>query len=105
MLPERLLGYCPLPFTSLAHLAAGTNIGAYVKAAQKPEDRPGFFHEMNVALQQASRTEYWLQLLHKGGLLADKEFNSMHTDCEELIKLLKSITKPTRTNRQPTPSN
>lgn len=102
MLPERLLGYCPLPFTSLAHLAAGTNIGAYVKAAQKPEDRPGFFHEMNVALQQASRTEYWLQLLHKGGLLADKEFNSMHTDCEELIK---SITKPTRTNRQPTPSN
>jgi four helix bundle protein len=77
-------------------LLSGTNVGAHVKAAQEAESRAGFFREMNAALQDASKCEYWLQLLCDGEFLEDKEFNSIHTDCEELIKLTKKITEPTR---------
>jgi len=77
-------------------LSAGTYVGAHVKGAQEAESKTGFFHEMNAALQRASQTGYWLQLLHDGEFLTDGEFASIHADCEELVKLLKAITKPTR---------
>jgi four helix bundle protein len=77
-------------------LDTGTSIGAHVKAAQEAESKPDFFHEMNAALKMATKTEYWLELLHGGEFLDQREFDSIHTDCEEILKLLKSITKPTR---------
>ena len=77
-------------------LYSGTNVGAHVKGAQEAESRTGFFHEMNAALQNASKCEFWLQLLHDGEFLEDKEFNSIHADCVELIRLTKKITEPTR---------
>lgn len=75
-------------------LSAGTLIGARVKAAQEAENYAAFMHEMNVALQRASETEYWLELLRDGGYLDPREFDSIHADCVELLKLLTAITKP-----------
>lgn len=77
-------------------LDAGTTVGAHVKAAQEAESKPDFFHEMNAALKMATKTEYWLELLYDGEFLDQREFDSIHADCEEMLKLLKSITKPTR---------
>ncbi len=77
-------------------LTVGTSIGAHVKAPQEAESKTDFYHEMNAALKDASKTEYWLQLLHESDFLDDKQFNSIHAGCEELIRLSKSITKPTR---------
>lgn len=77
-------------------LYTGTSIGEHVKGAQEADSRPEFFHEMNSGLKMASKNEFWLELLRDGEFLDDKEFASIHTDCVELIKLLKTITKPTR---------
>lgn len=57
-------------------LDAGTNIGAHVKSAQEAEGKTGFVQEMSRALQFASQTEYWLQLLYDGEYLDEKEFSS-----------------------------
>jgi four helix bundle protein len=48
---------------------------------------------MNIALKEASEAEYWLELLHESNYITDKEFNSIYSDCKELIKILMSITK------------
>ena|SRR2546425_10787600 len=77
-------------------LIAGTYIGAHVKSAEEAESKAGFAHEMSVALQKASETEYWLQLLRDGEYLDQKSFDSIHTDCVELLKLLTSIVKTSR---------
>ena len=77
-------------------LNTGTHVGAHVKAAQEAESRADFFHEMNVALKMASKTEYWLQILRDGEFLDEKQFASINADCAELLKLLTVITKPTR---------
>lgn len=77
-------------------LIAGTYIGARVKSAEEAESKAGFAHEMSVALQKASETEYWLQLLRDGEYLDEKSFNSIHEDCVELLKLLTSIVKTSR---------
>jgi four helix bundle protein len=77
-------------------LIAGTYIGAHVKSAQEAETKSVFAHEMSVALQRASETEYWLELLRDAEFLDEKSFESIHEDCKELLRLLTSIVKTSR---------
>lgn len=78
-------------------LIAGTYIGAHIKSAHEAESGSMFIDEMSVALQKASETEYWLQLLHDGEFIEGKSFASIHADCVELIKVLTQIVKPSKT--------
>jgi len=77
-------------------LDAGTSVGARIKAAQDAPAKAGFAAEIGGALQRASETEYWLQLLHAGGFLSEGAFHSIHQDCIELMKLLTKISKTTQ---------
>jgi four helix bundle protein len=76
-------------------LRSGTSIGANVSEAQQAQSRLDFLSKMNIALKEASETEYWLRLLHKTDFLDDKQAESMTRDCEEIKKLLHSIVKTT----------
>ena len=77
-------------------LRSGTSIGASVKEAEHAQSKADFLHKMNIALKEANETEYWLMLLKDSSSLPEFEFNSMHTDCSELIRLLASIVKTTK---------
>ena len=74
-------------------LRSGTSIGANIREALRGQSRPDFYAKLNIALKEADETEYWLELLHESGYLDGKSFESIYTDCDELIKLLVSITK------------
>jgi len=77
-------------------LRSGTAIGALVKEGEHAQSKADFLNKMNVALKEANETEYWLMLLKDAEYLSDREFVSIHTDCQELIKLLASIVKSTK---------
>ena len=74
-------------------LKSGTSIGANVKEAIRGQSKPDFYAKMNIALKEASETEYWLEILHETEYVDDKMFESLYCDCQELIKILISITK------------
>ncbi len=74
-------------------LRSGTSIGANVKEAIRGQSKADFYAKMNIALKEASETEYWLELLHESNYIDDKSFNDIYFDCQELLKLLMSITK------------
>ncbi len=78
-------------------LQDGTFVGAYIKEAQQAEGKSAFIQDMNAALKRATRTEYWLELLRDGEYLDDKEFDSIHSDCKELMKMLTSTIKTSKT--------
>jgi four helix bundle protein len=80
-------------------LRSGTSIGANVKEALQAESRTDFIHKLSLALKEASETEYWLELLQETEYLDQAAFNSIHSDCVELIKLLTSIIKSSKLNR------
>ncbi|MBQ3918491.1 MAG: four helix bundle protein, partial [Oscillospiraceae bacterium] len=63
------------------------------KEAERGQSRADFASKMNIALKEASETEYWLELLHETNYISDEEYNSIQRDCRELIKLLISIVK------------
>ena len=76
-------------------LRSGTSIGANVAEAQKAQTKPDFNAKMNIALKEASETQYWLKLLYKTEYLTEKEFASIETDINEIVAILVSICKQT----------
>lgn len=76
-------------------LRSGTSIGANVAEAQKAQTKPDFNAKMNIALKEASETEYWLKLLYKTEYLTEKEFDNIEKDIKEIIAILVSICKKT----------
>ncbi len=74
-------------------LRCGTSIGANVKEAIRGQSKADFYSKLNIALKEASETEYWLELLYETDFINEKLFKSIYSDCQEIIKILVSITK------------
>lgn len=75
---------------------SGTSIGANIAESQCAISRNDFRAKLYIALKECHETMYWLKLLNETNLLTPEQYDSMFTDCEELFKLLTSITKTTR---------
>ena len=74
-------------------LRCGTSIGANARESKNAQSRMDFLNKLNIALKEADETEYWLDLLHATNYLDDTQYESVNSDCAELIKLLTSIIK------------
>ena len=74
-------------------LRSGTAIGANIEEAIGGQSDKDFHSKMTIAYKESRETNYWLRLLHDTKYIDDKIFKSIITDCEELIKILSSITK------------
>ena len=77
-------------------LRSGTSVGANIAESQYASSRKDFLNKLYVALKECAETLYWLELLASCDYLSDAEYQSLHTDCEELRKILSAITKTTR---------
>jgi len=74
-------------------LRSGTAVGALVRESEHAESKADFIHKMSIALKEANETEYWLLLLHDTDYLEKKSFESIVSDCQEIIRILISIIK------------
>ena len=79
-------------------LRSGTSIGANIREANRSQSKKEFIAKLNISLKEADETMYWLELLHESEYLDDNTFNSIYNDTEELVKLLVSIIKSTKSN-------
>jgi four helix bundle protein len=74
-------------------LRSGTSIGANVEEAIAGQSNKDFHSKLSIAYKESRETRYWLHLLHDAGLIDDNTYQSIIADCEELIRILSSITK------------
>lgn len=74
-------------------LRSGTSIGANISEAQSASSEKDFLFKMQIASKECNETKYWLLLLYKTDFITQEEFESINSDCIELMKLLKAITK------------
>lgn len=72
-------------------LRSGTSVGANVEEAVAGQSAADFIHKLSIARKEARETSFWLRLLNDTGYIADTQFESIHSDCEEIIKILNSI--------------
>ena len=78
-------------------LRSGTAIGALIREAEQAESKADFIHKLSIALKEANETDYWISLLKDTEFLTQTEFDSILIDAQELIKLLVSIIKSSKT--------
>ena len=69
-------------------LRSGTSISANNAEAISAISKADFKSKSYIALKEARESLSWLELLHRNDYLTDVEFQSLHDDCEELVKLL-----------------
>ena len=69
-------------------LRAGTSIGANNAEATNAISKAEFKSKSFIALKEARESLYWIELLHRNNYIDDKQYTSIHDDCEELVKIL-----------------
>ena len=79
-------------------LRSGTSIGANICEALCGVSKKDFLSKMHISFKECVETQYWLDLMAETDYLSKEEYDSISSDCEELRKLLSSITKSTNEN-------
>ena len=69
-------------------LRAGTSIGANNSEATSAISKADYKAKSYIALKEARESLYWIKLLYRNNYLEEKQFQSLHDDCEELVKIL-----------------
>lgn len=77
-------------------LRSGTSIGANINEAIQASSKRDFLMKMNIALKEASETQYWLKLLKETEYITENAFESIFDECKQLNNLLVSIVKTTK---------
>ena len=80
-------------------LRSGTSIGANIAEANGAISEADFSSKISIAYKECLETKYWLSLLKDTSYISEKSFKSMHTDADEIAKILFSILKKTRINK------
>ena len=81
-------------------LRSGTSIGANVTEANGAISNADFSAKISIAYKESLETKYWLSLLKDSGFLSKIEFDKLHSNTDELSKILFSILKKTRINKK-----
>ena len=81
-------------------LRSGTSIGALIREAEFAQSKPDFSNKMNIALKEANETDYWLNILKDTNYIEQKIFESLQANCKELIAMLVSTVKTSKSKKQ-----
>ena len=72
---------------------SGTSIGANVRESKHAQSDADFLSKISIAYKEADETDFWLNSLHDNGYLDDKQYNSLRSDIDRILKVLASIVK------------
>lgn len=81
-------------------LRSGTSVGAHYREAQRAKSNADFINKIEGALQELEETQYWLELLQGCSLINENESASIRQECDELIAILVTMVKTTKSKRR-----
>lgn len=74
-------------------LKSGTSIGANTEEALGGQTDKDFYTKFSIVYKEARETLYWIRLLRDSNILNEGQSESLIMDCEEILKIVGSITK------------
>ena len=80
-------------------LRSGTSIGANINESQDAQSTNDFISKLSISLKEARESKYWIELLSETDYLTKEEADDILNDLIEIIKLLVSIIKTTKQNK------
>jgi four helix bundle protein len=79
--------HTPSPLTNQL-MRSGTSVGANIHEAQYAQGKADFISKLEIALKEASETEYWLELLFETGYLKEDTYKSVQQECGAIRRML-----------------
>jgi len=79
-------------------LRSGTSIGANVEEAIGGTTKKDFKYKLSISYREARESHYWIRLLRDSNYVSQDQADSLLKDCDELLKIIGSIIKATKTN-------
>ena len=79
-------------------LRSGTSIGANIEEAMAAQSRKDFLAKIYIAFKEARECNYWLRLIQVTLICDHEKLLTLLLQSEELISILSSITKTTKTS-------
>jgi four helix bundle protein len=74
-------------------LRSGTSVGAHYREAFRARSTAEFISKVEVALQELDETDYWLELLIDGKIIAERKLQALRAEVNELMGILVSAAK------------
>ena len=82
-------------------LKSGTSIVANTEEALGGQTDKDFYTKFNIVYKEARETHYWLRLLRDSNILNKEQTDSLLKDCDEILKIVGSITKTLKSKLYP----
>lgn len=77
-------------------LRSGTSIGANLEEASAGQSKADFISKCNIALKEARETHYWLRLLMTTKIISPDKLKPLANESNELVAILTTIVKKSR---------
>ncbi|HOS84164.1 MAG TPA: four helix bundle protein [Bacteroidales bacterium] len=74
-------------------LRSGTAVGALICEAEFGQSTADFINKMSISLKEANETDYWLHILKDTDYIELNLFESLESDCKEIIAMLIATVK------------
>ncbi|WP_026727923.1 four helix bundle protein [Flavobacterium denitrificans] len=68
-----------------------TSVGANVREAVNAQSKADYIHKLSISQKECDESMYSLEILIATNYISKAEFESMHNQCEEVLKIIKSI--------------
>src|SRR4051794_13280398 len=68
-------------------IRSGTSVGANYRAACRARSPAEFAAKLGIVVEEADESEFWLELIAEGELLAAERVDSLRTEAGELVAI------------------
>lgn len=79
-------------------LRSATSVGANYRSACRGRSRAEFISKLNIALEEADESLYWLELLSEAKLVPSSRLHSLLDEANQLVAILTASAKTARQN-------
>lgn len=82
-------------------LRAVTGVGALVREAQNAESKADFIHKLGMAQKECDESLYWLELMHETKYLSSMDYEEIHREGAQLLKIFRAAILTTKQRHIP----
>lgn len=74
------------------------SIAANYRASRRAKSRPDFIYKIEIVLEEADETLFWLEVIKEAGLSQDCELNKLLAEANELTAIFAATDKTAKAN-------
>jgi four helix bundle protein len=84
---------------------SGTSVGANYRSACRGRSGKDFVSKVDIAIEEADESLYWLEVMVDAGLMSQKRLASLIKEGNEIVAILTATSRTTKRNLRRTISN